>query len=105
MRDVESAPNADTTANRVAPAALEARAIFTTNSKSTWRNERDEHVIYRRERCRQPREVDLMNLQLFTGLDVWWCAAQEDMRGAAMLAREEQRQERATDEAGGAGEE
>ena len=46
-----------------------------------------------------------MNRQLGTDLDVRRSATQQDMHAAVMLAREEQGQKRATDEAGGAGEE
>jgi hypothetical protein len=47
--------------------------------------ERDEHVIHRRERCRQPCEVDLVNLQLCTGLDVRRRSAQQGVHAAVML--------------------
>src|SRR3989442_896968 len=115
MRDVGSAPNAETTANRVAPAVKAARATFTTKSKSTWPKggfrpgdldrgaDRDEHVIHCRERCGQPCEVDLVNLQLCTGLDVRRRAPQQDMHATVMPAGKEQGQKRATDEAGRAG--
>ena len=95
MRDFASAPNADTTANRVAPAALAARAVFTTKSKSTCRKAACDPAtsivvpsamntsFTRRERCGQPCQVDLVNLQLCTGFDVRRRAALQNMHAAA----------------------
>jgi len=54
--------------------------------------------------CRQPREVDLMELQLSTGLDVRHRAAQQDMYAAVVLAGQQQGQQRVADETGRTGE-